>query len=225
MKLIKPSVEMQVWEGQTAKSILKFIERKGRTCYLSEDKITDESAAAFVKMLISKGHESVLEHVSLSVSIICNRGVSHELVRHRLASYSQESTRYCDYSKKGENHVSFIIPPGLDLPEGIWEPSHTAFSTEAKLWIKGMIDVEDAYHRLRDVGWRPEQARDVLPNSLKTKVEMTCNLREWRLVLKQRTSRAAHPQMREVMSKILKMFKENTTVIFDDIMESDSQGK
>jgi thymidylate synthase (FAD) len=206
MKLIKPYFE--ILTEINGKEILRSIERAGRTCYKSEDKITDESAEQFIKLLISKGHESVLEHEKISVLFVCDRGVSHEIVRHRLASFSQESTRYCNYSKeKFGNELTFIIPCWFE--ESLKRPK--------EIWFKSMEYAESMYLMLIAEGWQPQQARTVLPNSLKTEIVVTANIREWRLIMKQRTSAAAHPQMRELMRPLLDKFKEQLLVVFEDI--------
>ena len=135
-------------------------------------------------MILKRGHESVLEHASATARFICDRGVTHEIVRHRIASYSQESTRYCDYEG---GHVAFVIPPWVDV-----EPGECDFSEIRDIagmeWFNHMLDAEQAYKTLREGGWRPEQARSVLPNSLKTEIVMTANLREWRHFFKLRTA-------------------------------------
>lgn len=170
------------------KQILKRIEKAGRICYKSEDRITEESAKAFVRTLIERGHESVLEHESITVRFICDRGITHEIVRHRLASYSQESTRYCNYSgNKFGNQITFIKPCFLEEGTGGY-----------KLWKQAMFVAEKEYFELLNWGCTPQEARSVLPNSTKTEILMTANLREWRHFLKLRTSTAAHPQMREL---------------------------
>lgn len=197
MQIIEPYYEiMSEIDGL---SILKHIEKCGRTCYKSEDKITDDSCLRFVKMIIGRCHESVLEHYSFTVRFVCDRGVSHELVRHRIASYSQESTRYCNYGKKG---VTFIKPIA-NKDDDVWEIA--------------MHNAETTYLRMIDNGYTPQEARAVLPNSLKTEVVMTANLREWRTVLKQRTSKAAHPEMRRLMIPLLKELQEKIPIVFDDI--------
>ena len=189
--------------------ILKRIEKAGRTCYKSEDRITEESAENFVRMLIERGHESVLEHASITVRFVCDRGVSHEIVRHRLASYSQESTRYCNYSNdKFRNKVTFIKPCFLD--EG---------TDGYKLWKQAMFIAEKEYFELLKLGCTPQEARSVLPSSTKTEVVMTANLREWRHFLKLRTAKAAHPQMRELTVPLLHELQERIPVVFDDIVE------
>lgn len=183
--------------------ILKSIERAGRVCYKSEDQITDISALHFVKNIIKRGHESVLEHQSISILLTCDRGVSHEVVRHRIAAYSQESTRYCNYGGEGITVISirefFINPHSFDV------------------WFSAMINCERAYLDLLKNGESPQIARSVLPNSLKTEIFITYNMREWRHFLKLRTSAAAHPQMREIALQILYTFRELIPIIFDDI--------
>ena len=187
--------------------VLKKIERVARTCYKSEDYIKEGSAERLVKSLIDRGHEAMLEHYSFSIKFICDRGVSHELVRHRVASYAQESTRYCNYSKdKFGNELTFIIPC-------FWNKN----SVCEELWQQAMRQAEVKYFELLEAGATPEQARSVLPNSIKTEVVMTANLREWRHFLKLRTAQAAHPQMRELTIPLLKELKEKIPVIFDDI--------
>ena len=187
--------------------VLKKIERVARTCYKSEDYIKEGSAERLVKSLIDRGHEAMLEHYSFSIKFICDRGVSHEIVRHRMASFAQESTRYCNYSKdKFGNELTFIKPCFFEK----WEQKYN-------IWEISMERAEKTYFNLLSVGCTPEQARSVLPNSIKTEVVMTANLREWRHFLKLRTAQAAHPQMRELTIPLLKELKEKIPVIFDDI--------
>lgn len=221
MKLIKPYCE--ILSDIDSDKILKAIEVAGRTCYKSEDKITSDSAKEFVRKIIKSGHESVIEHQSLSVRFICDRGVSHELVRHRLASFSQESTRYVNYSK-GEfgKELTFIIPNWIDdeqieLVQKLNEYNFTKVLNSTKFWYFAISECSQNYLQLLKEGWTPQQARSVLPNSLKTEIVVTANLREWRAILKQRTSKAAHPQMRELMCPLLEELKEKLPVIFDDI--------
>lgn len=203
MKIIKPSFVIET--PIDGKQILKHIEMCGRTCYKSEDKITDESAESFVRNIIKSGHESVLEHFNISVRIICDRGISHEIVRHRLASYSQESTRYCNYSNdKFGNELTFIEPLFND---------YSCFDT----WYSAMKRAEKYYFKLLKLGVTPQIARSVLPNSLKTELIMTANLREWRHFFKMRCDHSAHPQMRETVYPILTEFKRLIPVVFDYI--------
>ncbi len=204
MRIIEPSFEIMPVNGE---EILKNIERAGRTCYKSEDKITADSARKFVAGIVKSGHESVIEHEKITVRIICDRGVTHEIVRHRIASYSQESTRYCNYSAdKFGNELTFIRPfYWNDAPE------------KMEVWTCHMKMTEEAYMQLIKLGASPQEARAILPNSLKTEIVVTMNLREWRHFFKVRCSPAAHPQMREVAIPILKKFQELVPVVFDDI--------
>jgi thymidylate synthase (FAD) len=189
---------------------LEMIEMAGRTCYKSEAKITKKSAEKFVRMILKRGHESVIEHISASVCFITNRGVTHELVRHRLCAFSQESTRYVKY----DGSMEFIKPVWwIDNSEDI------DVIKAQNVWTLAMKAAEGGYCELLNRGWRPEQAREVLPNSLKTEIVTTANLREWRHIFNLRTSNAAHPQMRELMRSCLKGFQEAIPVLFDDIRQ------
>jgi thymidylate synthase (FAD) len=203
MKIIEPHYTIETPIDGDA--LLTHLEKAGRTCYKSEDKITSESAKSFVKKLITMGHESVIEHFSITVRFVCDRGVSHELVRHRLASFSQESTRYCNYGKADE--ITVIQPPFFDFGT----PAYTR-------WCDAMYATEHCYLSLIRIGRTPQEARSVLPNSLKTEIVVTANLREWRTILKQRTSPAAHPQMRQLMEPLLRELKERIPIVFDDIL-------
>ena len=210
MILVKPSHEILFISPEP----LKMIEAAGRTCYKSEGKITEGSAEKFVKMIIKRGHLSVIEHPYMSVKFICDRGVTHEIVRHRLAAYSQESTRYCNY----KGGVTFIIPSWINIKEGEYDflsedPRH---GKAAWVWYKSMLERERDYKDLLELGWSPQQARSVLPNSLKTEIIMTANLREWMHVFKLRTSKTAHPQMRELMRPLLEEAKKRVPIIFDN---------
>lgn len=205
MKIIKPSIE--ILDNITPIEVLKKLELCGRVCYKSEDKITDESAVKFISNIIKQGHESVLEHVSFSVRFICDRGVSHEIVRHRIASYSQESTRYCNYSKGDFDGQITVIEP-LYL-----EPGTEGY----EIWKKACQEAENNYFKLLQYGCTAQEARAVLPNSLKTEIVMTANVREWRHFLKLRTSKAAHPQMREVADMLLTELNFILPSLFDDI--------
>ncbi len=207
MKIISPSHQI-LWMPDS-ETILKSIELAGRTCYKSEDRIDEDSAKKFVKRILDAGHHSVIEHINITVKFICDRGVTHEIVRHRLASYSQESTRYANYSLNKFGREITVIRPLFWAKE----------SPEYSVWLSAMEQAEKAYMALIDSGARPEQARSVLPNSLKTEIVMTCNIREWRHVLNLRCSRAAHPQMREIMLPLLEEFTNKIPILFDDIYE------
>lgn len=187
--------------------ILKKIELSGRVCYKSECKMKEGSAEKFVRSIIKSGHESVIEHVSFTVKFIVDRGVSHEIVRHRVASYSQESTRYCNYSKDDfSSEITFIEPFFFEVGSPGWIE-----------WKVAMEEAEKSYFNMLNIGHTPQEARSVLPNSLKTEVVMTANLREWRHFFKLRTANAAHPQIREVARPLLDELKKQVPVIFDDI--------
>ena len=186
MKIIEPSVELI--NAPNYKTLLTTIEAAGRTCYKSEDKITDGSAEKFVRGIIKRGHEAVIEHGSLTVRFICDRGVSHEIVRHRLAAFCQESTRYCNYGKEGFGGEITVIRP----------------STFAK--------TDSTYHI-----WKRACEHAVLPNSLKTEVVMTADLREWRHFCRMRCPVAAHPDMRVVANMLLTLLKQTYPVFFEDI--------
>lgn len=190
---------------------LQLIEKAGRTCYKSEDKITDESAKKFVAGLIKRNHEAMLEHSFLSIRFICDRGVSHELVRHRLASFAQESTRYCNYSQdKFGNELTFIKPFFLDED-----------TNEYRVWEHAMKVAESDYMMMLNVGRTAQEARSILPNSIKTEVVMSTNYREWRHFFKLRAARAtgpAHPQMEEITRPLLEELKTLIPVVFDDII-------
>jgi len=203
MKVIEPKVEiLTVFNGE---EVLKFIERIGRTCYKSEDRITEDSAKRFIDNLIKSGHESVIEHLNITVKFITDRGISHEIVRHRLASYSQESTRYCNYSKdKFGNEIAVI------------KPSRIA-NEQYLIWYNACLQAEKAYFDLLNIGVNPETARSVLPTCLKTELVMTMNLRELRHFLKLRTSKAAHPDIRIVAIDLLKQLQKLIPIIFYDI--------
>ena len=209
MKIIKPSYEILTPISDGGIKELQHIEKIGRVCYKSEDRITDdgESAKKFVKMLISNGHEAMIEHSSLSVKFVVDRGVSHELVRHRIASFAQESTRYCNYSKdKFGNEITVIEPCFWNEDTGFYE-----------CWKVSCEQSERYYFELLNGGATPQQARTVLPNSLKTEITITANYREWRNFFKLRTAEASHPQMREVTIPLLKELKTLIPIIFDDI--------
>ena len=220
MKLIKASYE--IITPINGEEILKQIELAARTCYKSEGKIEYNlegsnphalkevaiSARILIPKLISRGHEAMLEFGgNITVKFICDRGVSHELVRHRLASFAQESTRYCNYNK--EEDIIFIQP--------CWITDISSDNEDVTNWYDAMCESEDRYNNLISLGWSPQQARSVLPNSLKTEINVSANIREWRHILKLRTSKAAHPQMRELMCPLLDELKNKIPILFDDI--------
>ena len=213
MRLVKPSTEILSISGKSD-SGLELIELAGRTCYKSEDRIGPGTAEKFVQMVLKRGHESVIEHSMATVRFIVDRGVSHELVRHRLCAFSQESTRYCNYS----GGVTFVIPPWVNIQPGEYGKNrHLPSDPSDAVWYFTMIDAEVRYQALLKNGWTPQQARSVLPNSLKTEIVVTANFREWRHIFKLRCSQAAHPQMREVMIPLRDEFRNRIPVLFDGI--------
>lgn len=190
---------------------LRQIEKVGRVCYKSEGSISEGSAARFVGVLIKNGHEAMIEHYSITVKVICDRGVTHEIVRHRMAAYAQESTRYCNYSKeKFSNQITFIEPC-------FWDVNTEDGKKKYEIWQSVMEFTEKKYMELIESGATPQEARSILPNSLKTELVMTMNLREWRHFFKLRCASEAHPQMREIALMLLKKFKELIPAVFDDI--------
>lgn len=201
-----------------AQAIYSAIERAGRTCYKSESKIAEGTAERFVRMILGRHHESVIEHEKLTVRFATNRGVSHELVRHRIASFSQESTRYVNY---GGRPMEFITPSWLPELAGkeftIGEASGQVYREDVVLFVELCTMAEDLYNQLLAVNWTPQQAREVLPNALKTEIVVTANLREWRHILRERTSPAAHPQMRALMRPLLLELRAALPAIFEDL--------
>ena len=213
MNIIPPSFELLDRVDGTA--LLQKIELAGRVCYKSEAKITSDSAAGFVRRILENGHESVLEHEKLTARIVCDRGVSHEIVRHRIASYSQESTRYCNYTQDRFGSQLLCI----DIATGFrYDLDDPADRKKYELWTAAMESAERFYFQLIEAGARPEEARSVLPNSLKTEIVMTMNLREWRHFFRLRTSRRAHPQIAEIASALLEEFASRYPVFFGDLL-------
>ncbi|WP_443794712.1 FAD-dependent thymidylate synthase [Dialister hominis] len=210
MKIVEPKYEILTDISEGGIKELQQIERVARVCYKSEDKITPdgESAKKLVGFLVKQGHEAMLEHSQLSVLFTCDRAIANELVRHRIASFAQESTRYCNYSKeKFGGELSFV------------KPSYISDGTrEYYAWETVCVDAEAAYLcMVSDLKLRPEQARCVLPLCLKTEIVVTANYREWRNIFKLRTPVAAHPQMRELMCPLLLEVQKKIPVVFDDI--------
>lgn len=213
MRIVQPEVLVMT---PLSPEMLIQIERAGRTCYKSEQEFTIDTAKKFVAMLISRGHESVLEHGFITVKFVEDRGVSHETVRHRIASYSQESTRYCNYAKdKFDNEITVVEPFGL-RPCNLKSNCGCNPCQTWNVWCEAMEFAEKSYMKLIELGNKPEWARSVLPNSLKTEIVCTYNFREWRHFFKMRTAPAAHPQMRQVAQPLLAHFINSIPVLFDD---------
>ena len=210
MKVIQPQVYIE--SDISEDDAIMLIEKAGRVCYKSENKIKRDSAKTFIRNILKRGHESVIEHVSVTVRVICDRGVSHEIVRHRIASYSQESTRYCNYADdKFGNEITVILPCFFEFLN--YENDDYRYS----VWYNSCKRTEDAYNLLISKGASPQEARSVLPNSLKTEMFITMNLREWRHFFKLRCSPAAHPQMRQIANMILNQFKQRFPLFVEDI--------
>lgn len=204
MKIVKQSHEILSYPD----NVLQDIEIAARTCYKSEDKITKGSAEKLVARLLKSGHEAMLEFGDVTIRFITNRGVTHELVRHRIGtSFAQESTRYVKY----DGEMEFILPVWFDENEVIDVP------LDQRIWYTTLEVIERSYRRLLERGWKAQQAREILPNSLKTEIVVKCNLRELRHILKLRCASNAHPQMYSLMRPLLKELQEKIPIIFDDI--------
>lgn len=201
MKIVNPSFEIVDFSN-----LLATIESAGRTCYKSEDKICEDSAEPFIARLKNFKHESVLEHGIISVRIVCDRGVSHEMVRHRLAAFSQESTRYCAYNKGKYGSEITVVRPMTGMSPGMLAE-----------WEIAMRQSQDVYMRLMGLGASAQQARSVLPNSLKTEMVISANPREWRRIFNVRTHRDAHPDMVATLRPVLTEFRARWPILFDDV--------
>jgi thymidylate synthase (FAD) len=187
--------------------ILRDIELAARTCYKSEDKISGDSHIKLVSKLIELNHSAMLEHAVLRVKFITNRGVTHELVRHRMASYAQESTRYCNYSKnKFGSEISVIKP--------VWTDEKPKLK---KIWLKAMQNAEKSYMEMTENGALAQEARELLPIDTKTEIVVTANIREWRHIFALRCSKKAHPQIRKVMIDLREELKKKIPILFDDL--------
>jgi len=233
MRIIQAKAE--IMDKRNPSEIIHRINVAGRTCYKSEAK-DEEMEKQFVRNLVARGHEAMLEHASMTVQFTVDRGVSHELVRHRLASFAQESTRYCNYSQEKFGEEITVIEPCFfkNLPDKehirecvLWEDWKTLNEAGIAddgwiyaLWAKACIESESDYFEMLKYGATPEEARSVLPNSLKTEVIMTANLREWRHFFKLRAAGETgkpHPQMLEVAVPLLKECLEWLPEVFGDI--------
>lgn len=221
MKIIKAGYEILTPISDGGINELQHIEKIARVCYKSEDLITTdgESAKKMIKMLIERDHTAMIEHSSLSVKFIVDRGVSHELVRHRIASFAQESTRYVNYSKdKFGNECKFIgLKNSLALDTKMKNMNAATIDLILHEWASAMEEAESHYMKMIELGATPQIARSVLPNSTKTEITITANYREWRAFFILRTAKAAHPSMREVAIPLLKELKTRLPIIFDDI--------
>ncbi len=241
MKIVKPYAK--IMEPELLAGALARIEYAARVSHRSEDGQTDESAERFIRaVVLQHGDWSVVEHVSASVEFLVDRGITHEIVRHRIASYTQESTRFVNYAKKMA--PSFVYPR-----VGIWcdncesgdepHPSKAEQPTDSpwvhsldnvtqdcnfdQSWLNAIQTSENEYKVLLAAGWRPQEARSVFPNALASKIIVTMNLRTWRHFFLMRTSKEAHPQMRQVTIPLLAEFQRLVPVLYEDIVPESRQ--
>lgn len=212
MKIIEPSVELI--NPPSYETALNTIDIAGRTCYQSGGNMTDGSTEDFIRRIIKRGHESVLEHVSITARFICDRGVSHEIVRHRIGAYSQESTRYCNYSMDRFDGEITVIDLASGFKYDLTNPRDLAKYQE---WMAAMDDAERHYMRMLELGATAEEARSVLPSSLKTAVIVTYDIREWRHFLRLRCDPAAHPQMQQAANMAKEPLTKWGPVFFEDL--------
>ena len=203
MILIQPKIEV---ENYNPIQIMKNIERACRTCYRSENFITEESYKKLLKNCINRGHESLLEHEKITVRMTCDIGVYKDLTRHRFGSFSIESTRYCNYSKdKFDNNIKFI------------EPIYFDDGDKGQLWADTMMEIESQYMKMATAGCTPDEMRMILPHSTAAEVTMTANIREWRHILDLRTKKMTHPAIRQLLIPLLLKFKEDMPELFGPI--------
>ena len=204
MKLVDPVLYVEDYDG---KKIMHRIERACRTCYRSENLITEESYKALLKNCLNRGHESILEHEKISIRMICDIGVYKDLTRHRFASFSIESTRYCNYGKdKYDNQIKFIKPAHIEEGTEIYD-----------LWKKSLEQIEESYVKMSELGAKPDQLRMLLPHSTAAEVNMTCNIRECRHILSLRCAKMTHPTIRQLMIPLLIKFKQDMPELFENI--------
>lgn len=207
MKIVDPWIKVENFNG---KQIMKNIERACRTCYRSEDKITEDSYKKLLQNCITRGHESVLEHEKITIKMFCDVGVYKDLTRHRFGSFSIESTRYCNYGKdKFDNEIKFIKPV-FYIDNWIDEPNLLS-----EHWYETMELIEEKYIMMSNCGATPDQMRMILPHSTAAEVTMTANIREWKHILSLRCSKAAHPAIRQILIPLLLLFKKEMPEIFN----------
>jgi len=210
MKIIEPYYE--ILNKPKSNFILTHLEKAARLCYKSEDKIKKGSAKVLLKSLNKNGHQSIFEHISISVLIVCDRGISHEIVRHRLCSFSQESTRYANYSKNKFNNEITVIKPLF----------YDEYTNRYNLWKNSIKVAEQTYLTLIDYGSSAQEARSVLPNSLKTEIIVTANIREWKHIFNLRCSNKAHPQIRQIMIPLRDEFIEMFPEYYSDLIKGEN---
>ena len=221
MRILKPQHVIIGKEQMNGYDILKHIEKIARTCYKSENLINEQSAEKMIKKLVDMNHLAMIEHFSVSVLFTCDRGVTHEIVRHRVASFAQESTRYVNYSRdKFGNEIRYIdIAGGIALDTKMKDLPVETIDTIISEWNQACIDAEKHYMKMLELGATPQIARSVLNNSTKSDINVTMNLREWRHFFELRCDSPAHPQMRELVIPLLKEMSELIPIVFDDLVE------
>ena len=236
-QILKPDLD----DPKTAQMVYQDIEESGRTCYVSGAAMTEETGEKFVRTMVKNGHDAMLEHSFMKVKFTVDRGISHEIVRHRICSFAEQSTRYCNYSKDKFGHEITVIEPCFfdDIPKerkawiadylrGSIEPfwlddkltSNTKFDRAFAEWYYACMTAEASYFAMLDEGRTPQEARSVLPHSLKTEIVVYANMREWRNIFKLRAAGEhgkPHPQMLEVMVPLLNECKMKLPALFDDI--------
>lgn len=210
MKIINPSFELRTFDGpltsEVGVKLLRWIEYNARISHRSEDAQTEDSWRRFIQaVVLDHGDWSVVEHAHVTAILRVDRGVTHELVRHRLFSFTQESTRFVRYG----GDMEFVYPSSS--PEGILKEEHET------VWRAAISDAVFRYKQLLDKKWRPQEARSVLPNALAATISVTGNLRNFRHLFLMRTSKETHPDFRAVTVPMLEVFKQNIPLLFDDI--------
>lgn len=218
MKIVEPIIYVEPYDGV---KIMKRLERACRTCYRSEDTISDTSYKTLLKNCINRGHESILEHEKISIRMICDIGVYKDLTRHRIASFSIESTRYCNYGRdKFDNQIKFIKPVFYTdtwINRNYEGSTMTEDEQKSMLWYRCMEDIEESYLNMTKIGCKPDELRMLLPHSTAAEVNMTANIREWKHILSLRCTNHAHPSIQQILIPLLLKFKEDMPEIFDSI--------
>lgn len=203
MKIVEPWIEVEKIDGI---KIMKRIERACRTCYRSEGSVTEDSYKNLLKNCLNRGHESVLEHEKITVRIYSDIGSYKDLTRHRFASFSVESTRYCSYDKnKYGNEISVINP--------VYMEDKDVYET----WKHGIEEMEKTYMKMKELGATTDMCREILPHSTAAEYTMTANIREWKHILSLRTTNHVHPAIRQVLIPLLLLFKEQMPEIFNEV--------
>ncbi len=217
VKVIKQYVEI-VGPIDSGDTILKKLEMVGRTCYRSEEKITPESSIGFIQKILKMRHLSIIEHYSISLRLVTNKAITHQLVRHRISSYAQESQRFVDYNKKG---MTFILPVDYYMFETFIRTGVTTKAEPSSLfrWLNNIARSEDDYKAMREDGSSPQLARSVLSNSVKTEIVVTMNLRSWIHFLEERCGGGADPQIIDLAKQCLVLLNAHVPVIFDDLYD------